>query len=75
MLARILSLKGAPVVGCFEPRIIFMISERDNDVVLKSGFKIHFKSNSIFKSMIEKSAIEECDKNWNEIKNLIINIS
>jgi len=52
-----------------------MISERDNDVVLKSGFKIHFKSNSIFKSMIEKSAMEECDKNWNEIKNLIINIS
>ena len=66
---------GAPGAGSFEPMIVFMISERDTDVVLKYGFKIHFKGSTMFKAKIEETAMEECKKNWNEIKNLIVNIS
>ncbi|KAL4428914.1 hypothetical protein ABPG74_017504 [Tetrahymena malaccensis] len=74
-LTRYLSLKGAPIITCIEPRVVFYVDEVDGNTSLRSGFYVHFKSNTMFKKIIEKSSKEENEKTWNELKNVISNIS
>ncbi|KAL4498022.1 hypothetical protein ABPG72_014879 [Tetrahymena utriculariae] len=74
-LIRYLSLKGAPIITCVEPRVVFSVDEVNGNTTLSSGFYVHFKSNTMFKKIIEKSSKEENEKTWNELKNVMFNIS
>ncbi|EAR83328.3 GRAM domain protein (macronuclear) [Tetrahymena thermophila SB210] len=74
-LVRLLSLKGAPIITCVEPRVVFYVDEVNGNTILRSGFYVHFKSNTMFKKIIEKSSKEENEKTWNELKNVMSNVS
>jgi hypothetical protein len=42
----------------FEPRVFYWIQKKQDSVVLKTGFYVHFKKNTWFKSIVEKNAAE-----------------
>lgn len=51
------------MLDAFEPIVVYDVHTQGNDVVLKTGFYIHFKKQSWFKAKIEKGAKEENHSN------------
>lgn len=61
--------------GTFEPRVLFEVREEGENVKIKCGLNMHFKSSTLLKGLIIKSSKEEHDSAWNELKNLIYNVA